>query len=188
MVGVEVGTRRRRKAALVGTHSEFRLLLAGVMAEICRRTADVVYVALEVGELRKLRDLTDNALVTAARDHSALMKRQSAEVAAAEAATVVYDREPDLLDSGNAALRLIHGVVGADIRQLRHTVKLLGFKRHHRGIDDEVPSVMLLNDCLAPHGVMLPVLDAGRIGVQTLILPHLGVGGNAHALEGALRG
>ena len=75
VVGIEIFARVRRKAALVRTHAVFVLLVAGVVAEVCRRAADIVYVALEIGQLRERRDLTDDAFVAAARDHSALVER-----------------------------------------------------------------------------------------------------------------
>lgn len=116
-----------------------------MVAEVGRGAAYVVDVALEIGEFCQRRDLANDALVAAARDHSALMEGQGAEAAAAEAAAVVDYGELDLLDGGNAAHGLVHGVVLLGVGKLGYTVELLRLKGHGWGIYDEIPAVMLLN-------------------------------------------
>ena len=168
MVGIEIFTGVRRKTAFVGAHTVLGLLFAGVVAKVCRRAADIVNVALEIGEFGKLGDLADKAFVTAAGDHSALMECQCAEVAAAEAAAVMDNGKAHLLYCGNAAERLVHGVIGLGIGKLGDKVKLLCRKRHGRRIYNKIPAVMLLNHRSAAHRIMLCVLDARCIGVKTL--------------------
>ena len=65
------------------------------------------------------------------------MESYRAEVAAAEAASVVGYREPHLRYRGNAAVLFVHGVVGARERNSINLVKLLPLKRRLRGIHDE---------------------------------------------------
>ena len=113
------------------------------------------------------------------------MEGQGAEAAAAEAAAVVDYGELDLLDGGNAAHGLVHGVVLLGVGKLGYTVELLRLKGHGRGIYDEIPAVMLLNQRPAAHGVVLGVFDARRVGVKARAVADLGKGGQSNALKGA---
>ena len=183
VIRVKVRAGRGRKAAPVGAHAALCLLFAGMMAEVCRGAADVVDVALEIGEFRERRDLADDAFVAAARDHSALVERKRAEVAAAEAAAVVYDRELDLLDGRNAAERLVHRVILLGVRKLGHAVKLLCLQRHRRGIYDEISAVVLLYQRPAAHGVVLGVFYARCVRVKALAVANVGKRGQRHRVK-----
>ena len=55
---------------------------------------------------------------------AALVERYGAEIAVSEAPSVVGDGELHFLYSGNAALRLVNGVIGSHIGQLVNMVKL----------------------------------------------------------------
>ena len=188
VIGIEIRAGRRRKASPVGAHAAFGLLFARMVSEICRGAADIIYVALEVGEFRQRRDLAYDAFVAAACDHSALMEGQGAEAASAEAAAVVDDRELDLLDGGNAAERLVHRVILLCVRKLGDAVELLCFERHRRGIYDKITPVVLLDERPAAHGVVLGVLKARRVRVETLTVADIGKRRQRNALKSTVAG
>lgn len=81
-----------------------QLFFAGGLAEIGRRAADVMDIALEIGMLRHARRLGQQRIVAARLDDAALMERQRAERAAAEAAAVRDEAELHLGDGGHAAV------------------------------------------------------------------------------------
>ncbi len=186
VIRVEIRAGRRRKTSSVGAHAAFGLLFARMVAEVCRRTADVVYIALEVGEFCQCRDLAYDAFVAAARDHSALMEGQSTEAAAAEAAAVMDDRKLDLLDCGNAAEGLVHGVILLCVRKLGDAVELLCLKRHCRGIYDKIPPVVLLDERTSAHGVVLGVLKARRVSVKAAAVADVGKRWQRDAIKRAI--
>ena len=155
-----------------------QLSLAGGAAEVGRRPAHVVDIAFEARQLDQLFSLPHHRLLTAAGDPPALMIGQGAEVAGPEAAPVVSDGEAHLLDARHPAQRLVAGVIRPLVGQLVHPVE--GFRvqhghgrvLHHDGI------AVALDDGLAPHLVLLVLLDAAGYGV----LPLARLVGDAHLL------
>ena len=98
---------------------------------------------------------------------------ERAEVAAAEAAAVVDDRELNLLNRRHAAHRLIHRVIGAHIRQTVGEVHLLGGQRECGRILYEQAAAVLLNDRLAADMIVLVVLDFDGLRIFALVRQHL---------------
>ena len=91
MVGIQIGTWLREEALAVGTGSQLFLLFAGGMAEICCRTADVVNISLEPGQLCQFFDLVNDRILASCGDNPALMERDGTEVARAETASAMSD-------------------------------------------------------------------------------------------------
>ncbi len=139
VTGVQIFAGGGGQTGAVFAQAVFLLLLAGGMPEVGRRPAYVVDVALEFGVPGKPLHLPDHALVTAGGNHPSLMEGQRAEAAPAEAAPVVGDGEPDLLNGGHAAPAVIHGVDLPGIGQLRYRVQLLPAQRHGGGIHHQRP-------------------------------------------------
>ena len=188
VVGIDILAGGGGQTALVGAHAVFQLLLAGGSAEVGRGAAHVVDIALEIRQFGKSRHLPDDALVAAGGDHAALMEGQGAEVAAAEAAPVVDNGEFHFLQTGHAAHGLIHGVVLPGVGQLRHPIQLFGGQGHGRGIHQQPAFILLLQDGLAPDGVMLGILHPCGIGIVAHAGGHVLKGGDGDAVIGAERG
>ena len=102
MVRPQIAARRRKQALPVLAGPVRQLFFAGGLAEIGRRAADVMDVALEVGMLRHARRLGQQRVMAARLDDAALVEGQGAEAAAAEAAPVGDQAEFDLLQRRDA--------------------------------------------------------------------------------------
>ena len=107
VIDLEVFTRRRCKALAVCADAVLQLMIAGGIAKIRRRTADVVDIALETRALGYLLRLGDHRFYTAASHASSLMESECAEVTAAEAASVMSHRHFDLGNARNAAVLFV---------------------------------------------------------------------------------
>ncbi len=82
-------------------------LCAGGLAEVRRRAAYVVDVALEIGFPRDAPCLADEALAAARLHDTPLVEGERAEAAFAETATVGDERHLYLGERGNAACRFV---------------------------------------------------------------------------------
>ena len=125
MVGNQRGAGGRCKALFSGAKTELYLLIAGRAAEIRRRTAHIVNVALKtrVGG-HKLGFLYDGFLA-AGGDIASLMERKGTEIASAEAAAVVSDGEKHFVNGWHAARLGINRVKITHVRQVIDLVQLL---------------------------------------------------------------
>ena len=103
-------TRRRSQALAVGTHTMLHLFVAGRIAEIRRRTANVMNIAFESGKRSKQFRFVDYALDGTGTNASSLMECQRAEITGAEASTVVGEGKFHLGDTWNAAVLVIDRV------------------------------------------------------------------------------
>ena len=169
VVGDEVLAGRGRKAFPPGADAVGELFFARTVAEIGGRAADVVDVALEIRHFGDELRLADDRL-DAARPHGApLVERERAEVAAAEAAAVVRDREAHLLDGGDAAVLCVHGMPGAHIGERVHPIQLLALERGHGRVLHQHLVAVVLEDRLAVDGVLVAVLDAVGVGIGAFV-------------------
>ena len=125
MIDSEICAGLREKALFIGTYSVFKLLFAGRLSEIGRGSSYVVYIALEVRVFYEQTGFFDYRLMAAGLYYAPLMKRQSAEAAAAEAPPVAYQAEFNLLDGVDAAGVLIAGMISPHIGQSVDTVHFL---------------------------------------------------------------
>ena len=174
----EVGAGLGRKAAPVGAGAALELLLARGDAEVRRGTREVVYVALEVRVLGHEARLAQDGGVAAALDDAALVEVERAEAALSQAAAVVRDGELDLLDGGDAAGGLVHGVVGPLVRKLVRLVHLLGGERHGRRVLHHVYAVgVFLHQGARAERVQVSALRAKAACVGQLVRLHLLPGG-----------
>ena len=144
VAGVQIFAGRGGQAGPVFAHAVFYLLFAGGVAEICRRSAHIVDIALELRVPDKPLYLPHHAFVASGSDHAALMKSQGAEITPAETAPVVRDRKPHLLNSRHAALGVIHGVDLPDVGQAGYKIQLLPVQRHRRRVYHQRPVSMPL--------------------------------------------
>ena len=116
-------------------------------------------VALEAGHLRDLFRFFDNALVAAHLNVASLMERERAEVARAEAATVVDDGELHLLNGRYAAERFIRRMIVTHVRQRVNMVHLLRGQRLCGRVLHKDALAVPLENRLAAHGILFVVLD-----------------------------
>ena len=122
-------------------------------------------------------DLAYHALVAARGHHTALVEGQRAEVAASEAAAVVYDGKAHPLYRRDAAHLIVHRVHLAGIGQLGHAVKLFRLERHGGRVHHQPALAVLLRKGFAPHGVVLCVLYARRFRIRPLVGADLLIAG-----------
>ena len=124
VVGVEVLADVRMDArgafALVANVEVFAV--HGV--HICRWTAQVAEIALEVGELCDGLDLFENAFLAARSDKLSLMGRNGAEGATAKTATMQTDGELDHLISWDA-FALVFRMGQTGVGKVERVVKLV---------------------------------------------------------------
>ena len=177
VIGLEIFACGREQAAFVFAQPVFLLLLAGREAEVCGRAADVVDIALETRHLYDLLGFGDHAFVAARLDIAPLMEGERAEVARAEAAAVVDDRELHFLNGGHAAQRFIGRVIGAHIGQSIDVVHLRGGQGPRGRVLDEHALAMALQERLAAHRVLLVILQLDRAGVVRFAHAHILIGG-----------
>ena len=133
MVDFKCGTGSWCKTFLAHAESFGYLLIAGRAAEISGRTANIVYISLEIGHLSNSFSFFEYRFNASYGYTSALMKSDRAEIAVTKAAAVVSDREAHLLDTRNAAERLIGRVYSTGIGEGINVVKLLGGETVGRG-------------------------------------------------------
>ena len=87
MVGINIGARLGEQTLSVLAHAVFQLLGTGRMAEVGCRAADVMDIALKAGKLRQNFCFTQNRFMAARLNNTSLMRMNSAEGTAAEAAS-----------------------------------------------------------------------------------------------------
>ena len=117
MVSLKTGTGLGSKAFSALAQSLGQLLPAGRLPEISRRSADIVYISLEIRKRGKKPSLGYDGFMASSRDPPSLMKGYRAEIAEAEAASVVRYRKPDLGYRRDSALSLVYRVIGPCVRK-----------------------------------------------------------------------
>ena len=154
------------------------LLAAGGRAEVRRRAADVVDVALEVGVVRHLLGLRDKRGVAAHLHDAPLVERERTESALAEAPAVARERELHFLDSGNPARSIVVEVRGADERQAIDRIELGSRKRGSwRVLHDELVLAIGLDQAFSRHVVAVRVLYGETFRVGARVGAHGAVSG-----------
>ena len=128
-------------------------------------------IALEIGERGEELCFPQNALLASYGNSPALVECDGTEVAVSEAPSVVGDGELHFLYSGNAALCLVNGVIGAHIGQLINMVKLGSGEGQGRGELNQHFRGLALDNGLAVNLVLPVVLYFARLGVFFLIFP-----------------
>lgn len=161
----------------------FQLLFAGGIAEVCRRSADIVDVSFKVWVVGHLLRFVQDGLLAAGNHLSALMEGDGTEVAVAKAATVLDDGKFHLFDSIHSAHCLIGRVIGAGEGQVEHLVQLLAGEGRHRRVLHQVQGVgLFLNDGLAVDGVLPFGLNLVGFCIAFLVFGNLVEGGTADAV------
>ena len=178
VVRIQILTRLRGQAAPVFAAAVLLLPGTGGVAEVGGGAAHIVDVSLKLRVFRQDLRLPHHGLDAPGCHHPPLVEGQGAEVAPAEAAPVVGDREAHLLDGGHPLG--IHGVHLPGEGQVIEPVQLLPGQRAGRRIGREIPPLAGLHHAAAPDGIVLVVLQLGGRGVLPLILPHPLVGGDSH--------
>ena len=163
-----------------------RLFVAGGAAEICRRPADVVDVALEIGRFRHFPRFAQNGFVAAHLHDAALMEGQRAERAAAEAATVGNQTEAHLADGRHA--RPVGRMRQVPVRKIVDLVHFLRGKRLLRGIlNDKFPRAVGLYEPLGAEGIGVLVLEEKALGIAPPVFLQFSVGRQPDRIHDAVR-
>ena len=166
----QVGAGLGRQAVLAaGAHSLEHLFPAGGEPEVRRRAADVVDIALEVGLVGHPLGLGHNAVGAAAGDPAALVELDGAEVAPAEAPTVLDDGELHLPDGGHAPHGLIDRVIPPGIGQGVNFIQLPPHQGFGGQVLDEILLALFLDDDLAADHILVVHLDPAGLGVGHFI-------------------
>ena len=170
VINLQVLARLREQALPMLARADFQLIWTRRLAEIRRRAADIVNVALEIRQLGQQLSFAEDAFGAAALDDAPLMERDGAEIARAEASARGGNREFDLLQRWDAALCLVHRVISARVGQVVHRVEGFTAQRQARLILYQIPiCVLLLTHALAANRVLLVVLDDERLSVLALV-------------------
>ena len=170
VINLQVLARLREQTLPMLARADFQLIWTRRLAEIRRRAADIVNVALAIRQLCQQLSFAEDAFGAAALDDAPLMERDGTEIARAEASARGGNREFDLLQRWDAALRLVHRVISARVGQVVHRVEGFTAQRQARLILYQIPiRVLLLTHTLAANRVLLVVLDDERLGVLALV-------------------
>ena len=177
MVGDEILARRGEEALPVRTCALRQLLFARRLAEICRRAAHVVDVALEILLMRQAFGLVDDRLVRARLDDAPLVERQRAEIARAEAPAAARQAEFDLRDRGHAAGLFIARVIRPRIGQIVDVIHLgLRERLLRRILYDEFAVAVRLDEPLGREWVGILILQVKAPGIDRFVRLHRGIG------------
>ena len=131
-------------------------------------------VALEAGGMGHGLGLLQDRRVRTGLDDAALMERQRAEAARAEAAAAGGQAEFDLRDGRNAAKLFVRRVERAAVRKIVDMIHFLLRKRLlRRVLDDKFMVAIRLDEPLGAEGVGVAVLDGKALGVDARIFLHI---------------
>ena len=186
---IEIRTDFAADAVAVAAGAGYALLAAGFMAEIGRRAADVVDVALEAGGMGHGLGFLQDRRVRTGLDDAALMERQRAEAARAEAAAAGGQAEFDLADRRDAAELFVRRMIGPAVGKTVDVIHLLlaqGLLR--RVLHDEFALGIRLDEPLGAEGVGIAVLDGEALGVGAGVFLDLGIGREDDGGDGIVDG
>ena len=171
-IGAYLRVETRRTAALAA-----QLPVAAAHAvHVGRRGADIRKVAFEPGRFHHMLHFGEDRPLAARIDELALMRRNGAERAAAEAAAVDVDRMADHLPGRNVALARVTRMRGALVGEVERVVEFFGRERRVGGRHDHAPVADGLHECRRGfHQVALglddgEVLAEGGLVGQTLLV------------------
>ena len=177
MVGINIGARLGEQALSVLAHAVFQLLGTGRMAEVGRRAANVMDITLEAGKLDQQLCLAQNRFMAARLNDTSLMRMNSAEGTAAEAASAAYQAELNLFERRNASLDIIARMPLTHIRQIIDSVHLLHRQREDVRILYDIFLLSLLDYRLTVEWVLLLALQLEGSGkFLAVVLDSLPVG------------
>ena len=166
---------------LGGTYALGQLLFTRRLTEVGGGAAHIVDVSLEVRLPHHLLGLCQDGLVAPGLDDTPLVEGEGTEATPTKAATAGYQAEPHLLNGGHTASGLIGGVIGTHIRQTVHPVHLRLTQGLLGGVlDDIFPGAIWLHQRFPREGVRIAILSVEALGILTLILTQLLIGGEGH--------
>lgn len=168
VVDLHVGAWLREQTLAVFTHADLHLLFAGGLAEVCRGAADVVNVAFKIGILGHFFRFFQKRFVAAGLNDAALVERQRAEAACAEAPAAAGKTEFHFFNGGDAAEGFVIRVIGARIGQGVGVIHFFGRKRHLRRIlhDEQVIVRVGLDERFRRERVGVEILIVKAFRVQ----------------------
>ena len=169
VVGVQVRTNLRVHARWALAHLARLLVLAVHAIHVCRRTAQIAQIALEIRHLDDFLHLFQNALLATANHELTLMCRNGTERATAEAATMQVHRELDHLVCRNG-LALVLRMRQTGIRQVEGGIQLFGGHQREWWIHHHILAVGLLNHALGMHlvGFFLQMAHVFRLSLLVM--------------------
>ena len=112
-------------------------------------------IALEIGQSDEPLRLAQQGLLAPMLDDAPLMRHDSTEIAAAEAAPLTDEAELDLGDGGHAARLVVYGMPCIAIRQFVDFVHLFRRQRQRRRILHDADLFVLLDEPTSAKGVLL---------------------------------
>ena len=180
MVGINIGARLGEQALSVLAHAVFQLLGTGRMAEVGRRAADVMDIALEAVQLRQNLSFAQNRFMAARLNDASLMRMNSAEGTAAEAASAADKAELNLFERRNASLGIIARMPLTHIRQIVDSVHLLHRQREDVRILYDIFLLSLLDYDFAVKRVLLLALQLEGSGKFFAVVLDLLPAGKLH--------
>ena len=101
------------------------------------------------------------------------MKGNGAEVAGAEATTVMRDRKTDLFNCRHAARRIVVRMAVPHVRERVYAVQFLPLQRRHRRVGHQHLVVIIFHHRTPGHRVLVVVLDPEGTRIRFPILPDL---------------
>ena len=125
MVYHKIRTLFREQALSVNTGSRLKLFITGRTHKVCRRTAYVVYITLEILFLSHYFSFFYERIITSCRNYSSLMKGYGAETAAAKASSVCRKTEFYFFYGRYSTVFFIHGVICPHKRKSIYIIKLV---------------------------------------------------------------
>ena len=170
MVNPDIWTRIYTHAVTVRTGTCFCLFLAGIVAEVCRRTTDIVDISLELLVFRHALCFFYEAFVAAGLDSSSLMKCNCTEGTCTKATSTACKAELDFRESRNSSLvvfrrLIIHRVPATGKRKFINFVEFFSRQRKACRHLDHKTSVGRLNKNFAIDGIgihFLGVIASGK--------------------------
>ena len=160
----------------VGTNAAFELFIARGTAEIRRRTAYVVNIALEVGHFRKSNGFSYDRIGASRLNYPSLMKGNRAETAIPETASVSRKTEFHLVNRRNLTERLEIRMDSFRERKVVNRVHFLFRERNLRLVYDDVFSALLFFEKNLPRTeVVVSLLTTVRLRVRLLVRGNLAV-------------
>ena len=173
VISHEILARLRRKTRLAAAGAALELAIARRTAEIRRRAADIMDVALESRQLRQNLCFAQQRCMAPALDDAPFVRDDRTEIAATEAAALRDEAELHLFDGWHTAHLLVDGMIRPHVRQIVDFIHLRFRERHGRRVLHDTPFAILLGKPLAANRILLEVFLFERGRKSMLVAPHV---------------
>ena len=178
----------RRQAFFALAQAVLLLQGAAGVAEVGGGAAHIMNIALEVRHLGNLLRFNQQAFFAARGHITPLVECNGTEIASAETSPIVGNGKAHFFNTRHTAQLLITGMVRPHIRQAVHPVQLRGRQRLHRRILHHHYLAVALLEQLAPHMILLVLLQSARAGIFLFRGTHILKGGTLYPAKGCVFG